>query len=340
MAENNKDMDGVLREVKINLRAWSSGVTYFVLSLLVFLMVVFQIPGEGRDWKNYNNFYDLLRIDGLDAIGASRFEPAFIIFSFFLTKLSSSNLIVYGLTAAGAIFLKFWTVNKLSPTRIVFFVAALFYLVRFAPLHELTQLRVACSAAFLMLAFIFVWEGNRVGGALACLAALAFHITAIIIIPPLLLMRYGSRVAVISVGTVTFVAVSFGLESVTTHFQDIFFIIKMYQEAGFGEETPNKLSPTLLLDWAMVAIGLAFWGRISPIMKHVLLLELIGLAIFYGALDFPVIAHRSREFISVFWIFFVAQGLQNKSLIKEFSILFVIANLTLYWYVFADQFFL
>jgi hypothetical protein len=73
--------------------------------------------------------------------------------------------------------------------------------------------------------------------------------------------------------------------------------------------------------------------------EHVLLLELIGMAIFYVALDFPVIAHRSREFFSIFWIFFVVQGLQNKSLIKEFSIFFVIASLILYWNLFSDQFF-
>jgi hypothetical protein len=143
----------------------------------------------------------------------------------------------------------------------------LFYLVRFAPLHELTQLRVACSAAFLFLAFVLVWEGNRVGGALACLAALAFHITAIIIVPPLLFMRYDTRIAVISMRVVTFVAALFVLGIVTSYFQDTFFIIRMYQEAGFGEQVPNKLPSALLLDWAMVAIGLTLWGRISPIMN-------------------------------------------------------------------------
>jgi glycosyltransferase involved in cell wall biosynthesis len=69
---------------------------------------------------------------------------------------------VYGIIAACAISMKAWIINQFSPNRIIFYFVALFYLVRYAPIHELTQLRAACSIASLLLAYVLWWRGYRV----------------------------------------------------------------------------------------------------------------------------------------------------------------------------------
>lgn len=337
--ESEQSLKDILDSFKINWRVWTSWAIWLSLSLLIFFLAFFQIPGAGQDWKSYNSFFEVLRNEKWGVLSTSRFEPGFIILSIYLTNLFASNLSVFGVIAAGAMFLKCWAINRISLNQIICFATALFYLVRFAPLHELTQLRIACSGAFLLLAFVLRWESNRLGALFACLAALAFHVTALIIIPPLLFMRFKSRTATIFIGILIFFATLLGLEITTNYFQDMFFVIRMYQEAGFGEQVPNKLSTVLLLDWAMVIIGFILWNHITPMMKHILLLQVIGLALFYGALDFPVVAHRSREFLSIFWVLFIGQGLQSRSVMKEFSILFVILNLLLYSVLFSNNFF-
>lgn len=342
-------MNATLDDAAPSLEIRSYRFLWLSLSLLVFLLIFFQIPGEAQDWKGYDEFFNLVRIDGLDSLGLSRFEPGFVIASVILSRLFSSNFVLFGVIAASAICLKCRVINQLSPSRMVFLVTVFFYLVRFASLHELTQLRVACSTSFIFLAFVLAWRSNRIGSIIACVAALAFHISAAVIIPLVLLIQLRSRLLklfslkiVIAVSVIVFFTTFFLLKLTVNYFQDIFLVVAMYQEAGFGNEVANPLSVALLLDWAMIIVGLLMWGRLSSMMKYVVLLELIGMAIFYASLDFPVIAHRLREFLSIFWVFFVVEGLQQKTLVKVFSILFVISNFVLYSYIFffSGNFFL
>ena len=109
-------IDKTISELKVR----SYRVIWLSLSLIVFLLVFFQIPGEGQDWQGYDYFFDLLRIEGLDVFGTSRFEPGFVIVSLFLTELFPSNLAVFGLIAAISIALKCWAINQFSSSRIVF----------------------------------------------------------------------------------------------------------------------------------------------------------------------------------------------------------------------------
>lgn len=319
---------------------WANHVDWLLLSLVVFLIAFYQIPGESRDWQNYDDVFELLRIEGPDTLGISRFEPGFVIVGVLLTKLFSANLAVYGMIAASAMFFKCWVINRFSSQRMIFFFVTLFYLVRFVPLHELTQLRVACSAAFLLPAFVLLGRGNRLAGLTACAAALAFHLSAIVI-APFLFIQSCSRRTVIVIGAAVFISTLLGVGLFTGYFQDSVAVVRMYQEAGFGDDVPNPLSSGLLLDWGMIVVGLLLWDRLSLPMKHVLLLELVGMAIFYASMDFAVISHRIREYFSVFWIFFVAEGLQQELLVKQISILFVTASLILYSYLFffSGQFF-
>jgi hypothetical protein len=180
---------------------------------------------------------------------------------------------------------------------------------------------------------VLLQRGNRRSGLTACVAALTFHLSAIFIVP-LLFLQSCNRRAVITVSVIVFFISLFGLDLLLNYFQDSIRVVMAHQQAGFGDELPNPLSSGLILDWAMIFIGLLLWERISPPMKHILLIELIGMAIFYSSLDFAVISHRVRELFSVFWILFVAQGLQREPLVKDISILFIVINVALYIYLY------
>lgn len=317
---------------------WLSATIF--ISLVAFLLAYFQVLGESRDYGQYEMFFSSLRVDGLGVLYTSRFEPGFVVVSNLLIGILSSDIAVYSVFVIIAMFLKGAAICRISKSTTFFVVVAVFYLARYFPLHELTQLRVAVSGAFLIWAALFFWDGKRLYGLVACAVAVLFHISAAVVIP-VLLVRPTKRWHVIFIGLATFVLVAFAVKVLTDAMGDTLRVVAMYQSQGFGEHTPNPFSSALLLDWAMIFFGFVMWYRLSSPMKHVLFIEIIGMAIFYGAIDFAVISHRIREFLSVFWLVFVAHGLRRGFIVKMASAGFVVANigLYLYLYIFSGNFF-
>lgn len=316
------------------------GIFFILLfSFTGFFLSITQVLGESPDYVNYDIFFDLLRFDGIQTIYTSKFEPGFTIIAFALTTLFSSNLLVYSVIVAGAMFLKGVAIYLFSSARSIFFFVAVFYFARYYPLHELTQIRVACGTAFLLVAAIFLWRGNLLYALFACVAALCFHASTLVVIP-ILFFKTPKRGYIILIGLWAFVLVIVGQEFVFSYIASFASIFNYNQGVGYGDVSPNPLSAVLLLDWAMIAFSLIFWNRLTIMMKRVVLLEIFGMLIFYGSLDFPVVAHRFREIISVFWVFFVVDGLRLKTLIIP-TAGFAMASIGLYSYlfIFSGKFF-
>lgn len=307
---------------------------YFI-SLFVFigfLLSVTQILGESPDYSQYDEFFDLVRSEGLDILIVSRFEPGFSIFSVFLTALFTTNVVVYSWIVVAAMLLKGWAISVCSAGLRIFIVVAAFYFARYFSLHELTQLRAACAIALILMGAIVLWEGNFLIGTLICASALLFHMSAAAVIPALFLPS-SKRWQVMFIAFVTFVLISTFSDFLTGYLGDFIPMVDAYQTGGFGEDRPNPFAIQLLIDWTMIAVSLIMWGRLSLLMKRIVLLEFIGVAIFYGGIDFSVIAHRIREFYSVFWVLFVADGLrQNGTRLLTYSFVFV--SVIFYSYVF------
>jgi len=89
-----------------------------------------------------------------------------------------------------------------------------------------------------------------------------------------------------------------------SHLGGYFQTVEMYQQYGFHEVKPNPLSIHLIIDWVVIFGSLMNWKKLSPLMKRIIFIELIGMSFFYGCIKFGVIAHRVRELFSVFWVFF------------------------------------
>ena len=297
-----------------------------------FLLSVTQIFGESPDYFNYNAFFDLVRRESLNTLAVSRFEPGFSLFAIFLTTLFTSNSIVYSCIVFTALLLKGWAIRTYSPSVSIFLVVAALYFVRYFPLHELTQLRAACAIALILVGAIAIWKGNFYSGTLICIISLAFHMSAAAIIPTLFIAA-SKRSKIIFISFIAFVVTSICAMLVTGYLASYIRILESYQTHGFADVKPNPFAIQLLIDWAIIIISFIVWGRLTALMKRIILIELIGMAIFYASIDLGIVVHRIREFYSVLWVFFVAEGLQQKST-KEFSYIIFLVFIIFYSYLF------
>lgn len=314
---------------------------YLILffSFIGFLISVTHVLGESPDYSQYDYFLDLVRSEGLYILSSSRFEPMFSILSLGLTAIISSNVLVYSFIVAAAMFLKGSVIKKVTTSNKIFLIVALFYLIRYFPLHELTQLRVACAIALVLVGAKLLWSGRLLFGILICVLSVAFHMSAAAIIPALF-VNTTKRWQVLFIAFSVFILITFFSGMLQSYLANVILVFQGYQTAGFGESKPNPFAIQLLIDLVMIAFSLVVWRRLSLIMKRIVFLELIGMAVFYGAIEFAVIAHRVREFYSVFWVFFVADGLQHKTLkLETYGFVFISIIFYLYIFIIAGSFF-
>lgn len=300
-------------DARIFFRKWRTFFIIFSFSLCGLLLAATQMLGESPDYFNYSKFFDLARSEGLNIFTVSRFEPGFSVFAVFLGALFSSNTIVYGWFVAGSMLLKGWAINFYSANKKIFFITAAFYFARYFSLHELTQLRAALGISLTLVGAISLWQGHFYRGALICAIALLFHMSVAAAVPALFLSP-SKRWKVILFALITFVTISIVSNFLLNYLANFVLILDAYQANGFGDEKPNPFALQILIDWGMIIFALLFWDKLTLLMKRVVLLELIGLAIFYGAIEFAIVAHRMQELYSVFWILFVAEGAQLKNM--------------------------
>ena len=311
-----------------------------IVAVAAFLLAYYRVLGESRDYGQYESFFQLVRSLGLTVFDLTRFEAGFVVMAAVLTKFVPSDITVYSLFVAFAMWLKAAAVYRVPTRAGIFFATILFYFVRYFPLYELTQLRAAMAAAFLIWALLLSSNGQRLYGLLACAIAVSFHFSAIAVVP----FIFGAptrRWLVVLIGVVVFGIAVLGTKALVSALGDAIRVASMYATLGFGDLPPNPLSVGLLLDWAMIFVGLAIWPSLSPLMRQVLLIQIVGMAMFYGALDFAVVAHRLRELASVMWLLFVADGLHQRRIVRQCSVAFIVACICLYGYlfVFSGQFF-
>ena len=310
----------------------ASNYAVFFFALFGLILCVAQVFGESPDYYSYNEFFDLVRSNGFEVLNLSRFEPGFSVLSIVLTPLVTSNILVYSLIVAFALFLKGWVISVCSINQRVFVIAVILYFFRFYPLHELTQLRAACALGLLIVGAIFFWNGRKISGILTFIVAVAFHMSVAILIPVLFLYS-SNRWLVILASFSIFAIVSAGANIVSEFAANNIPVVAAYQATGFGDEVPDPFAITLLLDWTMIVVSLFMWPKLTILMRRIVLLELIGMALFYSLLDFPAFPSRIREAFSVFWLLFVTEGLRL-NIFKIPIILFIGLSVVIYGYIY------
>lgn len=319
------------REVADFLTRWALPIG---VALLCGLIAFLQPFGESRDFAEYDVFLDSLRGRGVDrSILLTRYEPGFVVLAGLLAVFIGSNTLVLATIAALAGGIKTRLMGLAGGTALGVVVAAALFLVRFVPLHELTQARASVSLVFLVAAVALRESGRPKRALPVALLAIVFHFSAAFVVPAIFLRATSHRWTLL-LAFAAMAAMAVALEVLIVVLGPQIAAIAMYQQVGFGENAVNPFSPSVLLDAAMAVTGLSMWRQLSPSLRNLLLLEFVGLGIFIGALGYPVFAHRIRELFAVFWVLYVALSFHRSRDLAIVATAFTVLSTALYTYVY------
>jgi hypothetical protein len=293
-------------------------------ALICFALACFQPLGVGRDFAQYDGFWNGLRGSGLGSILESRFEPAFAIVSWTLALVVTSNQVLHGILAAASIAAKLSSVRALAPDEGALFAAVAFAAIRFVPLHELTQIRAALALAALLGAFAARRSGARTAATVLCLLAPAFHVSAALA-APFIWASPARRRDVLVYAALAFAVARFAVPwAIGVAIGEDLGAFAVYELEFF--EPVNPLSAVVVLDLGVIAAAFVLWRSVSGSMKQVILLQCVGLALFWATMDHPVFAHRVREAFSAFWLFFVAEAYGAGGTLRTVSVVFTVVS--------------
>lgn len=306
------------------------------LALTVICVIIsgFQLFGISLDYPDYENFFDLAELNQFSSFELTRFEPAFVFCTLILLSLFSSHVVIYTVFVAISIFLKSMVFYAFSARWQVFAAAGFLYIIRYFPLHEYTQLRVSLSIGMVMLSTLYLWQGKGKKAAVFILLSVLCHQSAAAIIP-FQFLKPLRRWTIILLSAAITLTLKYGSAYFVTHFLvNTVEVVATYERTGgFGDLGVSTFNPTVLLDIALIVYAFATWHQLNRVMKTSLFMGTIGIAFYFGLIDFPVMAHRLREFFSVFFLIFVIESFR-RNIIRLPIIIFYVMSIGLYSYLF------
>lgn len=311
-------------------------LNFFLIT--AFAVSVAQLFGVSRDYLNYSNFFSTVRAlnFSFEIFHMTRFEPLFTFLSSVFVSLTESNLLVYALLVFFSLWIKSIAILQTTHSWRIIFIICLFYAARFFPLLEMTQIRAAISSSFLFFAFYFSLREQRKWSILMSFLSVGFHMSSVIVIPFVLFITPPRRLYVFFI-SMAFLITGFFLKDIligilSSHFR----VIALYASrgaAGFGEQV-NPINSAVILDFAMIITALYFWNNSTVLMRQMVFLQIISLMIFWSFYNYGVFAHRWRELISVFWVFFFSHALVLKGNKKYIFLIFIVINIGFYHYLY------
>ena len=322
--------------------SWSDFGRLVCISLLVLLgtsVAYFQPFGLSSDYEQYSKLLDLVRQEELQIFSASRFEPGLSAAALVFTFFCSTNIAVFTIFVFFCLLSKFVVISALSKSSYGFLLSALVYLVCFFPLHELTQLRVACSTSCVFLAVLLISRNRIAIGSIPGMMAIVFHYSIVALIP-FLYRKVIKLLPAVGIALLTYLLLAFNSQSIALYLQGKFQTVAQMGVTGFGDQAPNLLNAFNVIKISALILAIFRWNYLTSLMKQVVLIQLVSLGIFYGMTDFPVLAFRIFELFSITWVIFISDGFWRK---KTQSVCFVIAFLyclpSIYLFFIAEKFF-
>lgn len=305
-----------------------------LFAMLAALIAAVQPFGYSPDYFQYSYFFDELRLDYLYQLRESRFESGFLYLSFLLTKVIENNAVVYGVLVFFAVFVKIRFAGKFS-AKGYFGLFLIFFFFKFFPLHELTQIRAALAASFLIAVFYCVSASRYWLALFFSLIAVSFHNSAVLVLPFFFLPDFMLTRGRVILMALAFYAICFVASSSLVEFMaSRLYVFETYVASGFESRRDSAFSPVFYPEFLMIFLSFVFWNDLTTIMRKVLAIEVLGFAMFYGLIDLGVVAVRGRELFSVIWIVYVAQFPFAKERAKMGMLAFVISSVVVSIYLF------
>jgi hypothetical protein len=195
--ENN---DRIRRNVQIVFFA----SVLFILAIFVGL----RSSNINPDYANYSAWFDWIANGTLDPPGFSN-DPAFILVSYIASALGLGFISVIVFFSAATVASQFYFVKIASGQQ---WVALLFYLVfcRTFAGADMVAIRAAVAIPLMSSSILLAFRGRRKIALLMYIAALTFHVSTLIALPPFILamlnVRFNSRWWILSFAPVTVLA--------------------------------------------------------------------------------------------------------------------------------------
>jgi hypothetical protein len=296
-----------------------------------FLMVYLWPFGAPRDYEEYEAYFDSMREVGLlVTFRETRFEPGFAILAYAGSLAFRESLLAFAVLSSLFAGIKIAVLQSYAPHWWAATVATSFYLVRYLPIHEMTQLRASICAALLLATYGFVVAGRWRTAVVLGGAALLTHMSAVFVLP-LMALRVTRRRYLPLLFAVLFLSVLYGLPRVAAGLAGTFQVLEFYE---FGAETTSPFAAVVVLDALMIGASLLLWEHLSETMRHVVVMQIGALAFYFALLGAPALAHRIRELVSVFWVIFVAAAWSRHWSVQVATGVFVVSCAGLYTYTY------
>lgn len=296
-----------------------------------FLVAVFQLFVVSRDYENYARFFSEIREYGIISyVRNHRFEPLFSYLSFVISSVFKNNVMVYSLLAILSLWIKGFALRRVSRNWLILFVVLAFYMARFFPLHEMTQIRASFAASFLILAMVYTYQQKNIRSLLCGITTIGFHLSSLVFVPfACCLKKHWRKRDVFYLGIGFFVLLLitkvFLLDFLAVHIPKL----AIYRTLEYGGKA-SWYARTVILDILLIICGFSFWKGSDNLMHQILFLQVLGILFYYVFLDYAVLAHRLRELLSVFWVLYFPLALNKRGKIRRVMSIFIFLNIVVY----------
>ena len=299
-----------------------------ILALLIFCstIFIFQVFGISRDFVSYERYFNYLRGDlSLLSYGTPTFEPLFYFIAYMFSHFIANNKIVYLLILLSCIHIKSSAFYSITNSKSIFTLVILFYMVRFFPLHEMTQIRTALATSFLLYAipsskkFVFF--------------ATLSHYSSIVVAPFYLIKNKLKYLLLLVPVIILLCSISwYFLDNIITNIfpEGLSVRILLY----LSDEPADLISTAITIDLIYILFGLTLWNKSPRKMKFSLLMCLVGISMYYGNLNYSGFASRLHQIFSVFLCPYLIYSMQLNKQARYMAFLFIIINIIYYSFIY------
>lgn len=295
---------------------------------------------HGADFQNYSAYFDVVRSSPIKDLLFARIEPLFVVLAAFLTSLTPSNVLSYWLLLLISLELKFLTIaGRAFLSRWTAWAVITFYLVRFFPLHELTQIRVSVALAIVLPAF--ARPRSRLSWPLM-IAALLTHYSMIALVPFFLMLKFLEKnpcsyvrheKAIWAVTLVAGVAVALYAASAIDELSRYFTTLQIYEYEGFGTDI-RLLNAAVLADLFGLLAALVVIGKMRLRTRFWVYVQFVGVTAFFAFHAFPIVAYRLREVVSVLWLFYLLDAFHDRAPVRWHAAAFIVVCIPTWAYAY------
>lgn len=286
--------------------------TFIIMGIALFVVSVFLDKTNLPDYQQYVVYFKI--IEDNDIV----LEPTFILIAAIVRALNNDVFWGFMIYLFLGIFIKLFAIKRLTN---LYFLTFAFYISSYWIYHELIQIRVGVAAGFFLMAIKPLYERNLKYFLFYSLLAIAFHYSAILILPlwfinkdlkwsvfytlliPSCMLLYILHFDALTL--LQYLPIPYVQEKIETY--------SMIAQIGSdrGSITAKEYNPFITWYLLKAAIAIFMWVNIRKIQSSnkyaVLLLKIytLGIALLWCLPSIPVAATRCSELLSVVQIILI-----------------------------------